>query len=138
VQVIDGRSFTRGTRFEAFGAGFGGGVFVAAGFLGGSGQERLIVGAGGQDGSPGDEPVLRAFDGAGTLLHDFVFAFEPGFHGGVTVATFPGLGRRQDVILAGPAQTHAARVVLLDALFAALPQSFSIADGNFANGVSVG
>jgi hypothetical protein len=145
VQVINGQTFARMARFQVFGTGFQGGVFVAAGLFDTSGMARVLVGAGGQDGAPGDEPVLRLFDGVGTLLHDFVLAFEPTYSGGVDVGKTRLPGAVTDRALAAPAATHAPQVHAFNAGFQQPPLSFDILspatgapDVNFANGAFVG
>jgi hypothetical protein len=166
VQILDGRSFTRsGLPFEVFDHNFAGGVFVAAAMLDASGLARLLVGAGGGDGGTGDEPVLRVFGADGTLRHDYVTAFGPGYHGGITVGTSRAFGRTSDVVLAGPAQepaparagvasagarivaplTPPPQVLAFDAGLMALTTGSLIldpdtglADANFAGGVFVG
>jgi hypothetical protein len=135
-------SLAYGPRFQAFGTGFTGGVFVSAGRLDASGQSRIVVGAGGQDDRPNDAPVMRLFDGSGQLLRDYALAFESSFHGGVTVAV-SGVSGQSGAILAGPAELHAARVNALDAAFQMLPLSFDIRgpsggpDPLFGNGLFV-
>src|SRR5262249_16790148 len=65
VQIVDGRSFRRqGLPFEVFNHAFAGGVFISAGALDSSGQDRLLVGSG-----PGAAAV-REFDAVGRLLRD--------------------------------------------------------------------
>jgi hypothetical protein len=144
VQFIDGRRFAKQARFEVFGTGFSGGVFVAAGAIDASGRHRLVAGAGGQDGEPFDEPVLRAFDSSGVLLRDYTPTFEGNYHGGIDVATVSGFGQAQDVVLVAPAGTHAPLVLVYDSTFTALPDAFRVldpktqlSDANFASGAFV-
>jgi hypothetical protein len=152
VQVVNGQTFKLGACFDAFDKstpqgldrGFMGGVTVAAGVLDASGIDRILVGADAGDGRPDDEPVMRVFDGRGTMLTDYVYAFEAAFHGGVNVAASQG-ARARAWALASPARPHDPRVDVFSADFTPLPQSFTVidattklADANFANGVAGG
>jgi hypothetical protein len=116
--MIDGQTYQRGSRFEAFADGFRDGVFVTAGHFDNSGVDRLVVGAGG--GVAFDEPVLRELDASGGLLHDYVYAFDAGYHGGVAVSTVRSTGNGLDSILADPVGDHTQQLQALDATFARL------------------
>jgi hypothetical protein len=143
VQVINGQTFQREARFDAFDVGgnrgFTGGVTVTTALLDGSGQRRLVIGADGADGNLGDEPVLRAFDGRGNLVRDLVAVLEPSYHGGVVVGSVRGFGRSFDSILAGPARPHAPTLTVLDQAFN-LSASLAVqsGDASFNNGITVG
>lgn len=116
-----------------FGAGFAGGVSVAAGDVDGDGRAEVVVGAG-----PGGGPhvkVLRAADGSEVAS---LYAFAPGFTGGVSVAAgdVDGDGRA-DLILAplsagGP---HLRAVRVADG--AELASFYAFAP-EYAGGVAVG
>ncbi len=85
VRVFDGVSGEQLTGtiggFFAFGPGFIGGVFVAAGDVNGDGWDDIIAAAG-----AGGGPHVRVFSGRdGSPLQGF-FAYGVGFTGGVTVA----------------------------------------------------
>jgi uncharacterized protein (TIGR03118 family) len=145
VQVLNGQTFQKETRFQVFGTGFTGGVFVTAAVLDSSGLARLVVSADGADGSAGNEPVLREFDAAGNMLHDFVFALESTYHGGVDVMATRAFGRSFDSILAGPVRAHPPTVSVLSETLTALPNSFTVMDSKtmspdskFSNGLDVG
>ena len=62
--------------FMAFGTGFTGGVFGAAG----DGKADIICGAG-----AGGGPNVRVFSGSNNALQKSFFAFDPDFLGGVFV-----------------------------------------------------
>jgi serralysin len=141
VQVLNGQTFARETRFDAFDEkgdrGFLGGVTVATGILDASGAARIVVGADAGDGNPFSKPVLRVFDQSGKMLHDYVLAFEPGYNAGINVATTLGGGGRSKV-LASPARNHSPSVAVFDSAFTLPPSTFTTTDVNFAHGVSVG
>jgi hypothetical protein len=120
VETINGRNFQVESRFLAFDPGFTDGVYVAAGRLDNSGVERLVVGAGG--GHAFDEPVLREFDASGNMLHDYVYAFDPSYHGGVALSTTRPSASSPDNILADPVGDHSLPVQALDGLFGQVSQ----------------
>jgi hypothetical protein len=145
VQTINGRTFAQEARFEVFGQGFHGGVYIAGGVLDSTGLGRVIVGAGGGDGSPGNEPVIRAFDGTGGVLRDYVMTFESTYHGGVNVTARRAFGQTLDTVLVTPAGPHDPMVFAYDAAFNPLPNAFRVinpkthlVDMNFASGASLG
>jgi len=67
--------------FLAYPSNFAGGVRVAAGDLNGDGRAEVITGAG-----PGGGPHVRVLDGASGADIYGLYAFDPGFSGGVFVA----------------------------------------------------
>ena len=105
--------------FLAFDPGFAGGVHVATGDVDGDGRADIITGAG-----AGGEPRVRVFSGVdGAMLSDFL-AFDPGFAGGVHVATgdVDGDGRADIITVGGPGGgPHAARVPRRGSLRSARP-----------------
>lgn len=84
-----------GASFFAYDPAFRGGVNVAGGDINGDGVDEIITGAG-----PGGGPHVQIFTGGGNNLGGF-FAFDPGFRGGVTVATADVDGNGVDEIIAG-------------------------------------
>ncbi len=77
----------------AYDASFRGGVTVASADLTGDGKADIVTGAG-----PGGGPHVRVFDSA--TVRDVVnfFAYDGAFHGGVFVATIPGLAGGTGII----------------------------------------
>src|SRR5262249_14942973 len=111
---------------------FTGGINLATGDIDGDGKADIITGAG-----PGGAPHVRAFRADGTpLLGNGFFAYDTGFHGGVSVAAadLDGDGRADIVTGAGPGggphvKAFANNGTLLASFFAYAP--------NFGGGVYV-
>src|SRR5262249_54108377 len=81
VKVFSGASGALLRHFYAYAPGFQGGLFVAAGDVDGDGKADVVVAPG-----AGGGPDVKVFSGAsGALLRHF-FAYDPGFHGGLSVA----------------------------------------------------
>jgi large repetitive protein len=78
VRVFSGVDAASLLDFAPFGAGFTGGVYVAAGDLNGDGRDDVIVGA-------GSSGLARVFSGDGVQLAA-AYPFGPAYTGGVTVA----------------------------------------------------
>ena len=82
VKVFSAGGSSQLASFFAYAAGFTGGVRVAAGDVNGDGRADVITGAG-----PGAGPHVKAFSaGGGSEVASF-FAYDPGFQGGVFVAS---------------------------------------------------
>src|SRR5207302_1478464 len=99
VRVFDGATGAIIREFLAYSAAFTGGVFVAAGDVNGDGTPDIVTGAG-----AGGGPHVKAFSGTtGAMLSSF-FAYDPNFHGGVSVAAgdISGDGRAEIITGAGP------------------------------------
>ena len=134
IKIFDIANPTESSSFFAY-PNFTGGVFVVAGDVNGDGLADIITGA-----DAGGGPHVRVFDARDnlSLLHDF-FAFDPGFLGGVRVATADvnGDGFADIIVGAGPGAGPHVRVfdarnnlTLLHDFFAYSP--------NFLGGVYVG
>jgi len=81
VKVFDGNSGSELRSFLAYGAGYSGGVYVAAGDVNNDGLADLITGT-----DSGAASHVKVFDGlTGSEIRSF-FAFGPSFAGGVRVA----------------------------------------------------
>jgi hypothetical protein len=121
--------------FLAYDPLFTGGVFVAAGRLLDVGPV-IFTGAG-----PGGGSHVRAFRADGTALPTNIFAFGPGFLGGVRVGAcdFDGDGWTELVAGAGPGGGPQVKVIAIDTAGAPLGElaSFLAYDAAFAGGVWV-
>lgn len=117
--------------FYAFGAGFTGGVNIAAADLNGDGKAEIIAGAG-----PSGGPDVRVFSGNGILLNNF-FAFSADFTGGVRVGTTK-MGA-QTYITVVPASKGGPNLRLVDPFSKAtiysafVPEANGYQDGLFVN-----
>src|SRR5262245_48818728 len=81
VRVWNGTDLTEIGGFLAYDSTFAGGVFVAAADLNGDGSADIITGAG-----AGGSPQVRIWDGSTFTEIARFTAYDPAFHGGVTVA----------------------------------------------------
>ena len=118
--------------FMAFGTGFTGGVFGAAGDVNGDGKADIICGAG-----AGGGPNVRVFSGAtGALLSSF-YAFDSRFAGGVTVAAGDTSGDEKAEIIVGAGAGGGPNVRVFDGSNNALLKSFYAFDPAFTGGVFV-
>jgi hypothetical protein len=99
IRIFDGKTGAMMSEFFAYGAGFHGGVFVAAGDVNGDGVPDIITGAG-----AGGGPHIRVFDGVTHAVIREFFAYDAGFHGGVSVAAadVDGDGLADIITGAGP------------------------------------
>jgi hypothetical protein len=89
VKVYDGATQQQVASFDAYEAGFTGGVYVAAADFTGDGKAEIVTGA-----DQGGGARVRVFDGASvaaggtpTTLDDFLAIADPNFRGGVRLAT---------------------------------------------------
>ena len=86
VEAFSGRTNALLASFMAFGSGFSGAVFVAAGDITRDGRADIIAGTGAD---PAGAPRVRAFDSVGgAMIRDF--AGTQGLTGGVRVGTTDG------------------------------------------------
>jgi glucose/arabinose dehydrogenase len=111
-------------------AGYTGGVRVATGDVTGDGIEDIITGT-----SQGGPPHIKVFEGVtGGLVYSF-YAFDPGFLGGVFVASgdVNGDGRADMIVSTATGSSH---VKVFDGLTGAEIRSFLTFPG-FAGGVTV-
>lgn len=131
VRVFSGRDGGALASLFAFDQAFMGGVRVAAADFGGDGRVDLIAGAG-----PGGGPHLRIFDGLlPSVQHEF-FAFEPGFVGGISLAT--GRYRGENALFVGAGEGGGGQVKAFSLADGRLLSAFTAFDPGFAGGVNVG
>jgi hypothetical protein len=82
VKVFSGATLAEINSFFAYGAGFTGGVRVAAGDVNGDGRAELITAPG-----SGQDPQVKAFDARNGADIKSFFAYDPTFTGGVFVGS---------------------------------------------------
>lgn len=130
VKVFDGRTGAEIRSFLPYGAGFTGGVFVAAGDIDGDGSADIITGA-----DAGAGPHVKVFSGETGAEIRSLFAYGPTFSGGVRVAAgdVSGDGRDDIVTGTGPGASH---VKVFDGMTGAEIRSF-LPYGGFSGGVFV-
>ena len=132
VNVFDAATGSLWDSFFAFGPEFVGGVTVAVGDLYGDGRGAVVAAAG-----PGGGPMVSIFDGpTGELLQSY-FAYDPGFHGGVTVAVGDVLGLGRDQVITGAGFGGGPQVNVYDPLSGLTLDSFFAYDPAFTGGVGV-
>ncbi len=105
VHVYSGRTGALLLSFFPYGAGYRGGVYVAAGDIDGDGQADVITGAG-----PGAGPHVKVFRGTdGATIRSF-FAYDPSFLGGVHVAAGDVNGDQTTDIVTAPGRGGSSNV----------------------------
>lgn len=83
-------------QFAAYDPGFLGGLKVSAGDIDGDGTDEIITGPG-----AGGGPWVRVFNAFGQTVREFA-AYDPGFLGGIDVATADTTGTTAKEIITGP------------------------------------
>ena len=132
VKVLDGSNGNVLLDFQAFEAGFAGGVSLSAGQFTDDNTPDIIVGAGN-----GGGPVVKVFDGkTGSLVRSFL-AFAPDFRGGVSVAGANLDNDRTDDIVVGAGAGGGPHVKGFSGATGAEVLSFYAFDGGYRGGVSV-
>ncbi len=133
MKVFDGASGGLIFNFFAYNAAFHGGVYVGAGDVNGDGRADIITGPG-----TGGGPEVRVFSGKDTaLLQDF-FAYDPGFIGGVRVASMDLSTDGQADIITGVGSGGGPHVKVFDGGSGGVLRSFFAYDPSFTGGIFVG
>ena len=117
-------------KFNAFDSSFKGGVSVAVADLDGDGKMEIVTGSG-----AGLNSEVRVFSNSGQLENKFS-VFEPGFQGGVNIATgdVNGDGQAEIVVGAGPGGGPQVAIYNGDGQ---LQSQFFAYDKDFSKGVRV-
>jgi ELWxxDGT repeat protein len=114
-----------------FTSAFQGGVNVAAGDINADGLDDLIVGAG-----PGAGPHVKVFaDGQASSTIRSFFAYDPGFNGGVNVASGDLNGDGSDDIFTGPGPGSGPNVKAFSGTDGSVLASFFAYNPGFRGGV---
>jgi hypothetical protein len=132
VRVFDGNSLTEIFGFMAYDSRFTGGVYVAVGDVNGDGISDVITGAG-----PGGGPHVRVFSGANGQPIRSLFAYDPAFRGGVTVAAGDMNGDGRADIITGAGSGGGPHVRAFSGTNLAPLASFFAYDPAFRGGVFV-
>jgi len=133
VKAFDGVNLAEIRSFFAYGAGFTGGVFVAAGDINGDGRDDIITGSG-----AGASPHVKVFDGrSGSEVQSF-FAYAPTFSGGVRVAAGDVDGDGRAEILTAPGNGATLQVRIFDGTTGQETANFLAYASTFTNGVFIG
>ncbi|HZQ84625.1 MAG TPA: hypothetical protein VFA83_07295, partial [Acidimicrobiales bacterium] len=131
VIVYNGDGTPSGVSFSPYGDAFTGGVNVGVADINGDGIDEIVTGAG-----AGGGPNVRVFDGDGSPLTSF-FAYDAGFHGGVTVAGADVTADGIDEIVTGPGPGGGPNVKALSADGRTQWLTFSAYADDFHGGVNV-
>jgi ELWxxDGT repeat protein len=133
VKVVSGKDGSVLYSFYAYGAGFTGGVRVAAGDVNRDGRADIITAPG-----PGGGPHIEVWSGASLQLLQSYFAYGANFSGGVYVAAGDVNGDGVADIITGPGAGGGPNVKVFSGLGSSLLQNFMAYSAVFAGGVRVG
>lgn len=131
VNVYNQDGSPSGISFSPYGDAFTGGVNVGVADIDGDGVDEIVTGAG-----AGGGPNVRVFAGDGEPLTSF-FAYDAGFHGGVTVAGADVTADGIDEIVTGPGPGGGPNVKALSADGRTQWLTFTAYSDDFHGGVNV-
>jgi hypothetical protein len=132
IKVFDGRTGNLVREWMAYDLAFTGGVFVAAWRGRGAPGGVIVTGAG-----PGGGPHVRVFDATTGESYRDIFAYDPNFRGGVTVAVNDLNGGLIPEIIAGAGPGGGPHVKVFDGQTFAVMNSFFAYEPEFRGGVFV-
>ncbi|MFL5328736.1 MAG: SdrD B-like domain-containing protein [Gemmataceae bacterium] len=131
VRVFDSTG-TVVTENFVFGAGFRGGVRVAAGDVNGDGRADVMVAAG-----PSGGPHVRVFSaGLTNVIHEF-FAYDPNFRGGVSITAGDVNGDGRADIITAPASGGSPHVKAFSGVDLSLLASFYAFTPSYTGGLNI-
>ncbi len=133
VRVFDGKTGNLVQEFYAYVPAFQGGVRVAVGDVAGDTRAEIITGPG-----PGGGPDVRVFAPGTSALVGEVMAYDPGFAGGVYVATGDTNGDGKAEVLTGPGSGMGPTVHIYRGLPLTQVGFLNAYDPGFGGGVRVG
>jgi hypothetical protein len=132
VKVFNGLDGAELFSFYAYGQGFNGGVFLAAGDVNNDGRDDMITGA-----DAGAGPHVKVFSGLnGSELYSF-YAYDQSFSGGVRVAGGDVNGDGNDDIVTGAGPGAGPHMKVFSGLNGSELHSFYAYDPSFRGGVYV-
>ncbi|MFL5327794.1 MAG: choice-of-anchor Q domain-containing protein [Gemmataceae bacterium] len=136
VKIYDGETGYVYREFFAYGANFSGGVYATAADLDGDGRAEVITGAG-----AGGGPLVRVFkiptdNSLIRSIRDF-YAYDPGFHGGVSLASADVNHDGVEDIITGAGPGGGPHVRIFSGLNNSIINEFYAYGSKFHGGVSV-
>lgn len=132
VKVFSGSTGAQIRSLLPYTPSFTGGVYVASGDINGDGYADIITGAG-----AGGSPQVIAFDGLTQAPLLNFFAYDPGFTGGVRVATGDVNGDGKADVITSTGSGGGPQVKIFNGATGALDRSFFSFDPSFTGGVFV-
>jgi hypothetical protein len=132
VRIFNGKDLSQMANYYAYDSAFKGGIVVASGDVDGDGDDDVITGAG-----AGGGPHVKVFEGDSSDVLESFFAFDPGFHGGITVGSVDIDGDNKDDVIVGAGPGAGPHVKVFRGTDKTLLRSFYAFDEDFRGGVFV-